>query len=65
MEIKDENLQDFILAGIITAADKFISEKDSENVREWITMTKVEKIFEKKKWKHSTNKQKKSMRKKI
>ncbi|MCL2322938.1 MAG: transcriptional regulator [Oscillospiraceae bacterium] len=48
-EIKDEEIQNFVLAGIITAADKFISEEESKNVREWISLTKVEKIIEREK----------------
>jgi hypothetical protein len=48
-KVKDEKQQYFIIAGVLTSTDKFIDEEYSKTVREWLKMTKVEKIYEKEK----------------
>jgi predicted transposase/invertase (TIGR01784 family) len=44
-QVKNEDQQAFILAGILTAADKFIDQKFAESVREWLKMSKVIRLF--------------------
>ena len=46
---KDEVQQVFTMAGILTATDKFIDRAYSDNVKEWIKMTKVARLFEEEK----------------
>jgi hypothetical protein len=48
-EIRDEDTQSFIVAGILTAADKFIDKLYSKNMRRWLTMTKVGRLIEEEK----------------
>ena len=48
-EIKDEQVSMFVLSGILVFSDKIIDEKTSNEVKEWIKMTKVAKLFEKEK----------------
>ncbi|MDR1701164.1 MAG: hypothetical protein LBR56_00125 [Sporomusaceae bacterium] len=48
-EIADEDIQSFIVAGILTAADKFIDKLYSKKMRRWLTMTKVGRLFEEEK----------------
>lgn len=48
-DISDEDLQKFILSGILVFTDKIISRKDSDEIRRWIGMTKVGKIIEEEK----------------
>ena len=48
-EVKDENTQDFIIAGILSASDKFIDQDYSYKIREWLSMTKVERVFQEEK----------------
>jgi hypothetical protein len=48
-EITDEDTQSFIIAGILTAADKFIDKLYSKKMRRWLTMTKVGRLFEEEK----------------
>jgi len=48
-KIKDEEKQSFIIAGIISASDKFIDNDYSNKVKEWIRMTKVARLFEQEK----------------
>ena len=43
--ISDEHLQRKIYAGILVFCDKFINPKESEKVRRYLRMTKVEQIF--------------------
>ncbi|MDR1701699.1 MAG: hypothetical protein LBR56_02865 [Sporomusaceae bacterium] len=48
-EITDEDTQSFIVAGILTAADKFIDKLYSKKMRRWLTMTKVGRLIEEEK----------------
>jgi hypothetical protein len=47
--IQDETSQLQVIAGILTATDKFIDEGYAKKVREWLKMTKVGRIFEEEK----------------
>jgi hypothetical protein len=48
-EIRDEPMQLHVIAGILTATDKFIDEEYAKKVKEWIKMTKVIRLFEQEK----------------
>jgi uncharacterized small protein (DUF1192 family) len=48
-QIKNEQKQLHIIAGILTATDKFIDEEYAKRIREWLKMTKVAQIFEQEK----------------
>jgi predicted transposase/invertase (TIGR01784 family) len=48
-QLPDEKQQIFAIAGILTATDKFINRSYSNQIREWIRMTKVARIFEEEK----------------
>lgn len=48
-KIEDETAQLQVIAGILTATDKFIDEEYAKKVREWLKMTKVGRIFEEEK----------------
>ena len=48
-QVKDEQQQLFIMAGILTATNKFIEDAYAEKVKEWIKMTKVARLFEEEK----------------
>ena len=48
-QVEDEQEQVFILAGILVFADKVIDNEDSKEMREWIMLTKVSKLFEEEK----------------
>jgi hypothetical protein len=48
-EIRDENTQSFIVAGILAATDKFIDKLYSKNMKGWLAMTKVGRLFEEEK----------------
>jgi hypothetical protein len=48
-EIRDEPTQLHVIAGILTATDKFIGEEYAKKVKEWIKMTKVIRLFEQEK----------------
>jgi len=48
-QIQDESHQLFVMAGILTATDKFIDRAYSEMVKGWIKMTKVARLFEEEK----------------
>ncbi|MCL2323530.1 MAG: transcriptional regulator, partial [Oscillospiraceae bacterium] len=48
-KIEDETKQVFVIAGIITAADKFIDKEYSKQIKEWIMLTKVARLFEEEK----------------
>jgi len=39
----------FIVAGILTAANKFIDSEYSKQIKEWIRLTKVARLFEEEK----------------
>lgn len=47
--IKNETTQLQVIAGILTATDKFIDEEYAKRVREWLKMTNVGLIFEEEK----------------
>ncbi len=44
-EIHDESTQLHVIAGILTATDKFIDEQYAKKVKEWIKMTKVMRLL--------------------
>jgi len=46
-KIPDEKLQLMALTGVLVASDRFVDEEYSEEVRRFLSMTKIEKIFEK------------------
>ena len=48
-QVQDEQQQLFILAGILTATNKFIDREYSEMIKGWIRMTKVARLFEEEK----------------
>jgi hypothetical protein len=48
-EISDEEQQLFILAGILVATDKFINKDYLRSIKEWISMTKISRLYEKEK----------------
>lgn len=48
-QIEDELKQLHIIAGILTATDKFINDDYAKKVKEWIKMTKVARLFEEEK----------------
>ena len=47
--IDSEEEQLALIAGILTATDKFIEKNYAKKVREWLTMTKVDKIYQEEK----------------
>ena len=49
-QIQNEQQQMFILAGILTATNKFIDPLFSSQVKEWIKMTHVARLFEEEKY---------------
>jgi len=48
-QVKDDAQQAFILAGLLTATNKFIDQEYSKMIRGWLAMTKVARIFEEEK----------------
>ena len=48
-QVEDEQAQVFILSGILVFADKVIDNEDSKEMRDWIMMTKVSRLFEEEK----------------
>lgn len=48
-QIDDEGQQVFVLAGVLVNSDKFIDRQYAEEVRRWLSMTKVFQIFEEEK----------------
>jgi len=48
-QVQDEQQQLFIVAGILTATNKFIDREYSDMVKGWIKMTKVARLFEEEK----------------
>jgi len=48
-EVEEEDKQRFIIAGILTATDKFIDKNYSNKLKEWLKMTKVGMLFEEEK----------------
>ncbi len=47
--IEDEEIQVFLIAGMIAFADKVVDSKTAKEMKEWISMTKVAKLFEEEK----------------
>jgi len=47
--VQVEHQQLFIVAGILTATNKFIDQEYSKSIKEWIKMTKVARLFEEEK----------------
>lgn len=47
--LDDENMQRFLLSGMLVFADKVITTEDSKQIKEWIMMTKVGQLFEEEK----------------
>jgi hypothetical protein len=47
--IEDETQQVFAISGILTATDKFIDQEYANQIREWLRMTKVARLFEEEK----------------
>ena len=48
-QVDDERQQVFIIAGLLTAADKFIDKAYSNQVKEWLKMTQVARLYEEEK----------------
>ena len=48
-EVRNEDKQSFIIAGILSATDKFIDKDYSNKLKEWLKMTKVARLFEEEK----------------
>jgi predicted transposase/invertase (TIGR01784 family) len=48
-EISDEEQQLFVIAGMLVATDKFIDKEYLKKVKEWISMTKIARLYEKEK----------------
>ena len=48
-QVEDEKLQVFIIAGILTAADKFIDKTYADQIKGWLRMTKVARLYEEEK----------------
>ena len=47
--VSDEKTQTFIIAGILTASDKFIDRDYSNRIKEWLRMTKIGQLYEEEK----------------
>jgi len=47
--VSDEKVQTFIIAGILTASDKFIDRDYSNRIKEWLKMTKISQLYEEEK----------------
>lgn len=48
-EIKEEEIQLFLLSGILVFTDKVIDDETAKRIKEWIGMTKVARLFEEEK----------------
>lgn len=48
-KIKDEKVMVSVLAGILAFTDKIINDELGKNIKEWIMMTKVARLFEQEK----------------
>jgi len=67
-QVRDEQQQLFIIAGILTASDKFISRQYSKQVKEWIKLTQVARLFEEEKVEavnEAVNEKEKAMRRQL
>lgn len=49
-KIQNESQQMFVIAGALTFADKIIEPEYAKEIKEWICMNKVAKLFEEEKW---------------
>ena len=47
--VVDEKIQTFIIAGLLTASDKFIDRDYSNRLKEWLKMTKIGQLYEEEK----------------
>ena len=47
--VSDEKIQAFVIAGVLTASDKFIDRDYSNRIKEWLRMTKVGQLYEEEK----------------
>lgn len=47
--LDDDNMQRFLLSGMLVFADKVITAEDSKQIKEWVMMTKVGQLFEEEK----------------
>ena len=47
--VADEKIQTFVIAGILTASDKFIDRDYSNRIKEWMRMTKIGQLYEEEK----------------
>ena len=56
-KIADENQMAFVLSGIVVFSDKIIDEETSSQVKEWIKMTKVGRLFEEERLRYGEAKQ--------
>ena len=48
-KVGDENVQSFILSGMLVFSDKVIARDDSKKIKEWLMLTKVGQLFEEEK----------------
>ena len=48
-KVNDEHQKIFIIAGVLTATDKFINRDYLNMIREWIKMTQIARLFEEEK----------------
>ena len=48
-EIKEEETQLFLLSGILVFTDKVIDKETAKQIKEWIRMTKVARLYEEEK----------------
>lgn len=55
-EISDEKECMFVLSGMLVFADKIIDSEISQQVKEWIRMTKIGKLYEQKKIEYANRK---------
>ena len=55
-EVDDDDKQGFIIAGILSATDKFIDKNYSNKLKEWLKMTKVGRLFEEEKIEYANEK---------
>lgn len=57
-QIADEKLQVMALSGLLVACDKFVDDEYSENLRRYLSMTKVERIYERERIEYGNEKEK-------
>ncbi|MCL2320491.1 MAG: hypothetical protein FWC47_00125 [Oscillospiraceae bacterium] len=61
-KIEDKTIRDFTIAGILTAAFKFIDQKYVKKVEEWIKMTDLARYFEEEKENYANKKVKEAVK---